>query len=202
MECWISDIPLVAIASVSGVKNVVNDLERETNAIAKSGNVLQFRVRGRRQIGSDPNRYADQRPSLRSMDSLKLVRRYRHTFKPQVQNLTGDHPRGRPCSMPQRRDRLEQTVRRKPFTLCDHLKRERQQRIAGEDCHRFTELFMARGLPTPEVIVVHSRQVIMDKRIRMNHLNGGRDRDDRLPVFVPDRICGGAEARPYTLAAS
>ena len=42
MECWISEFPLIAVASIGSVKNVVDDLERETDAVAKSGNVLQF----------------------------------------------------------------------------------------------------------------------------------------------------------------
>src|SRR5262245_25649996 len=202
MEPRISNLPLIAIASVGRVKNVVNDLKRETNAIAKSGNVLQLLVRRRRQIRADPNGNADQRTSFRSMDSFQLFWRYGRTLESQVQDLTGHHARRSSRSMAQRRDRLEQTVGGKSFTLCHYLERECQKCIAGEDRHRLTELFMARGPSTTEVIVVHRGQVIVDQRIRMNHLDRRHDWNDRLPVFVPDRICGDTKTRPYALASS
>ena len=45
------------------------------------------------------------------------------------------------------------------------LKRERKQRVAGENSGRFVELAMHGRAPAPEIVVVHGGQVVVDQRI-------------------------------------
>ena len=77
--------------------------------------------------------------------------------------------------------------------------RLRQQGVAGQDGHGLAERPVARGLPVTQVIVVHRRQVVVDERIRVDHLDGagrrhglldrpaagfGRQEDQHGPQFL------------------
>ena len=46
-----------------------------------------------------------------------------------------------------------------------HLKGQRQQGIAGQDRERFVEGLVTGGPATPQVVVVHRRQIVVDQRI-------------------------------------
>jgi hypothetical protein len=48
-----------------------------------------------------------------------------------------------------------------------------QKGIANENSRRFIESFMDRGPPAPEIVVVHGREIVMDKGITVNAFDGG-----------------------------
>ena len=56
----------------------------------------------------------------------------------------------------------------------DHLEGPREQCIAGENRCRFVEFDVARRQSAPQVVIVHRRQIIMDQRIAVHHLDRGR----------------------------
>ena len=64
MERWVSDFALVAITPIGRVKNIVDYLEGQTNAIAKCRDMLDLVVRCLCKIGADPYGDADQRTRL------------------------------------------------------------------------------------------------------------------------------------------
>ena len=57
--------------------------------------------------------------------------------------------------------------------LREHLKRESEQGVAGEDRDRFAEHFVASGPAAPQVVVIERGQIIVDQRIGMDQLQRG-----------------------------
>lgn len=92
-------------------------------------------------------------------------------LRSEVGDLSGDHPR---CT-----GRLRQLAdqghggARIVDPLGQQLKRQRQQGVAGEDGGCFVERLVARRTTPPQIVVVHRRQIVMDQRIRVDHLDGG-----------------------------
>jgi hypothetical protein len=81
-----------------------------------------------------------------------------------------------------------------------NLKRERQQRIAGQNRRGFSEFLVTRRLAAPHVVVVHCRQVVVNQRVCVNHF----DRTGRRQRSIsrgPARFRGKHhEHRPQTLS--
>jgi hypothetical protein len=50
---------------------------------------------------------------------------------------------------------------------------ERLQRVAGEDGGRLVERDVAGRLAAAQIVVVHRRQVVVDQRVGVDHLDGG-----------------------------
>ena len=55
-----------------------------------------------------------------------------------------------------------------------HFKRLGQQRITGQNRCRLVKLLVAAGLAATQIVVIHRRQIIMDQRIAVHHLDRGR----------------------------
>ena len=87
----------------------------------------------------------------------------------------GGRPSGRPPSRP---DRLAsariRTQRRAADTgsdlVGDHLERQGQEAVPRQNRRRLVKRLVTRRPPAPQVVVVHRRQVVVDQRIGMNHL--------------------------------
>ena len=85
--------------------------------------------------------------------------------------------------------------------LSEHdLKGKRQQRVTRERCHAGAVDLVVCQLAAAVVIVVHSRQVIVNQRIRMDHFDGAARRDEPRAISA-DSICrrheqDGAQAFP------
>ena len=67
--------------------------------------------------------------------------------------------------------------------LDKHLKRERQQAVAGEDRGRFAKFLVARRQAATQVVIIHRGQIVVDERVCVNHLDGG-GRGGRLSIFA------------------
>jgi len=55
-----------------------------------------------------------------------------------------------------------------------HLEGQSLQGVAGQDGGRLVELLVTRGFATPEIIVVHRWQIVVDQRISVHEFNGTR----------------------------
>jgi len=61
-------------------------------------------------------------------------------------------------------------------SFCQNFKRKRQERIACEDSRRLIEGLMTSGYSSAQIIVIHCGQIIVHKRISMDHFyRGGCD---------------------------
>ena len=76
-----------------------------------------------------------------------------------------------------------------------------EQAVAGEDRHVLAERHVAGGLAAAQVVVVHGRQVVVDERVGVDHLDRRRERQHVLGV-APERLGRGqGQHRPDALAA-
>src|ERR1043165_931823 len=60
--------------------------------------------------------------------------------------------------------------------LRQHLKRQSEQRIAGQDRHRIAENLVVGELAAPVVVVVERGQVVMNQGVRVNQFQATRAR--------------------------
>ena len=61
--------------------------------------------------------------------------------------------------------------RRRVNVFGKHFEGHRQQRVAGQDRHAFSVNLVIRRPAAAQIIIVHGRQVVMNERIRVNHLD-------------------------------
>ena len=104
-------------------------------------------------------------------------------------------PARRPCCRP-RRPRPARTTRGRHRRRLDlagqHLERQRQQGIAGQNRRGLVERLVAGGPATPQIVVVHGRQIVVDQRIGVDHLDGAGGRHGRL-----DRPAAGLRGQQH-----
>src|SRR5438552_11622865 len=82
----------VAVTTVGGIENIVDNLKSEAYPVAKGSDVLQLGFRRTAKIRTDPHTGADQSPRLRSMDRLQLTLVCRRGFRLNIEHLACDHP--------------------------------------------------------------------------------------------------------------
>ena len=76
-----------------------------------------------------------------------------------------------------------------------------EEAVAGEDRHVFAEGHVAGRLAAAQLVVVHGREVVVDERVGVDHLDRGRDRQDLLGIAA-ERLRGReSQHRPDALAA-
>jgi hypothetical protein len=92
----------------------------------------------------------------------------------EVQHLTAHHPGGAAAAG---QFHAHNRSRGRGVTFAQGFKGQCLQRIPGQDRQGFAELHMARGQPAAEVVVVHRREVVVDQRIGMDHLDRARRRE-------------------------
>src|SRR5438094_74957 len=132
VDSGISGFPFVAIAAVGRVEDVVDDLKGETDAIAERTNAFQIRFGSSAQISANPDARTDERAGLGSVNGFELLFGRRSYFSLDIQNLAGDHSIQTAGRATERRDRAQHPFGRKIFRAGQDLKRECEQRVAGE----------------------------------------------------------------------
>jgi hypothetical protein len=60
---------------------------------------------------------------------------------------------------------------------------------------------MTGVLAAPEIIIVHRRQIIVNQRVGVNHLDRRSNGKNEAPFFLVSREACNTEAWPYALAA-
>jgi hypothetical protein len=99
----------------------------------------------------------------------------------QVENLAADHAR-QSGGFRQLAARCGSGCRGQAFRK--DLKRERKQGIACQDGNGFAEFFVGRRLTAAQVVVIHGRQIVVDERVGVNHLDR-HGRRERVGVVAP-----------------
>ena len=120
-------------------------------------------------------------------------------FGLKVGHLAGHHARragrlGQDLHAPQRR-------RPRPDLARHHLERQRQEAVPGQDRRGLVERPVAGRSAAPQVVVVHRRQVVVDQRIGVHHLQRTSRRQRRLAVAAARLGRHQAQDRPQPLAA-
>ena len=82
-----------------------------------------------------------------------------------------------------------------------HLKGERQQSIAGENCHSVAENFVTRRTSAAQVIVVERRQIVVNQRICVDQLQSAGCVRDTLAIALLPPERPHTQDRSYPLPA-
>ena len=184
------------------IEQIVGDLEGEAEIVRIAAQRdAQF---GRRFRQDRPGLAGerDQRAGLHPLQPGDRADVERLALGDQVDHLAADHAGG--AGRARQRGNQFATHRRVAMRvgMSQHLERHRQQPVAGKDCGGFVELFVAGRPAAPQVAVVHRRQVIVDQRIGMNHLDRRRDLQGAAPDHPEQPRSGEHQQRPQPLAGS
>src|SRR5438876_7997657 len=106
VDSRIGRLSLVTVAAVGCIKNVVDDLECNADAITEDLDLLEIRSRGPAEVRTDPDANADQGSRLRPVNRFQLLRICRRDFRLNIQHLTGDHSANAAGRTAERHDHL------------------------------------------------------------------------------------------------
>ena len=155
------------------IEQVVGDLEGEPDA---GGVVAKCRARHAVFLRENSPRLARKSEEGAGLEPLQLdhlvegkllALRRKVDCLPPRHSLAAGSPRQRTSEFGTHRS-VGMTGRRR-----HRLEGEREQGIADQDRCRLVEGDMAGRLAAAKVVVVHRRQVVMDERIGVHHLDGG-----------------------------
>ena len=109
-----------------------------------------------------------------------------------IEHLTAHHPHvagaiGQFLNQP---DLARRVAALHQIRTAAEIERHRQQRVAGQDRHRFAIDLVIRRLPAPEVVVVHRRQVVVNERVGMDQFQRAGDRHQSRRGLT-HRFCRG-----------
>ena len=134
------------------------------------------------------------------MDILKLSGRDFLPLGLEVGDLPGDQLE-RSGGASQFENDLWVRVTGPTLALDSHLEGLGQERVARQDGDTFAEDLVVGRLASPEIIVVHGRQVVVDERVSMNAFNGTGQGQGNVRIATAGRRGGQAEGGPHALAA-
>ena len=181
------------------VEDVVNDLKEHTELRSKTTELDCLRFRRREKFQHALDRRGDQPAGLQRVQPAQPVGP-RGSELLDVQVLAPDHAvdaRG----AGEQADRAQQRLRLRALLGREVAQRLRVERVAGEDRDVVAVYLVAGRAAAAQVVVVHHREVVMDKRIRVDQLERRRQRH-HLVALVADRERGGdRQHRPDPLAS-
>jgi ribokinase len=160
-------------ARLRHIKNVVDHLEGQADALAKRGERRD--LRGGRVCAhrSETNARREQGGGLAPVDVLEFCGGERAAFPFEIGDLSADEPAAA-RGMGEFGELRGGRVTRGPLGLGENLKSDGEQGIAGEDSDAFAKYFVIRRPAAAEVVVVHAWEVIMHERVSVNALHGAR----------------------------
>ncbi|MNJ48009.1 hypothetical protein D3C77_431880 [compost metagenome] len=185
------------------VKNVILDLKSKPDRAAERFQRRQLLRRSRGNPSASFQTEDDQIARFMLMNVLQLLEASQPLLSPHIGHLPSHHA-GRAGKTRQLFDYSQSRLCRNTmnFTrLHDMVKSMRQQCIAGQNRHRFSEHFVIRRFAPPEIVVIHRRQIIMDQGIRMYHFHSAGDRQGSLPAPSQRFRCSDDEQRTQSLTA-
>jgi hypothetical protein len=187
----LSDLSLVP----GHVEDVVDDLEDDSEL----GREAPERHCGRSAQAFERKHGADRRRDQGARLELVQVAKLDPRIARHVEVLAADHP-PHAGGVDDLADRGEHVGRFAALLREREPKRLGEEAVAGQDGDVLPEGDVARGLPTAQVVVVHRREVVVDQRVRMDHLDRRAERED-LGRRTPEGLgCGEGEHRPDALA--
>ena len=145
---------------------------------------------------------ADERAGLKLLEPRDRSDVERHFFGGEIHHLAAGHARGTGRAG-EFRDELRPDERILVRRLGgQHLKGERVERVSGENGGAFVVSAVDGRLATPEVVIVHAGQVVMDQRVDVDAFDGEAHAKRTLPVDMEEAAAGDDEQRAKPLAAT
>ncbi len=178
------------------VEDVVDDLEGEAGVPAEDAEAIEGVVRGAGDVAAGDDRDGDEGAGLGAVDLLDEGGGGWLPFGFEVDDLTADHA-GRltggevevdlgGCRADTGADGAGDLLEDVDggdggaVEAGDGVEGEGLEGVAGEDGDGVAEDFVAGGLAAAEVVVVEGGEVVVDKRVGVEHLDGGAELDGGL----------------------
>ena len=76
-----------------------------------------------------------------------------------------------------------------------------EKRIACQKRHGFAVNTVIGGLSAAQIVIIHTRQIVVDQRIGMDHFQGTGIRKSRLGIAAEEAAKGQSQRRANALAA-
>ena len=155
------------------IQEIVGDLERQAEIVGEGFERVARRVAGLAEDGARLAGEGDELARLQSLEARDGADVDRLILRLQIHHLAADHALGagggghggdEPAA------HLRVGVGR---GIAEDSEGERQQCIAGQNRRRLAEFDVAGGLAAPQIVVVHRRQIVVDQRIGVDHLDRG-----------------------------
>src|SRR5919197_3427246 len=169
------------------VEDVVDDLEEEAELLAERPPPGLLRLGHARSLESQPHSGREQTTCLEPVELRQVS-----VVTGDVSVLAANHA-----------ERRRRELARGPRTLVRERQSERfaKERIAREDRGALSECHVRARAAPPKVVVVHSGEVVVDERERVDQLDRGRRRQGVLDGTAHRVRDGERENRPDALSA-
>ena len=136
------------------------------------------------------------------MNVLQGINRHRALVRAlghDIHDLSADQPLA-PDALSDVDDHSKHFIRAHPFRFSsDVLKRVTQQRVTGQNRHLLSVHLVIRRLAAAKVVVIHARQIVVDQRHGVNHLEGDRRWHGMLRIATRQFTGRKAKNRAQTL---
>ena len=163
------------LAGLRHVENVVNHLKREADVIAEVGERGELRGRAVGAHAAEAHGAAQQRGGLALVDEFQFGDGKFFVLAFQIRHLAADELQ-RAGRFGDFQNNFIVRIARKFFALRGDLERLRQQRVAREHGDAFAKNFVVREFATTIIVIIHRGQIVVDKRIGVDALDGARER--------------------------
>ena len=142
------------------------------------------------------HRRLDEGAGLERRDTADVMRIVFRPLGEHVEHLTAADPCG--ADGPgEYAHRAQEILRGYAFQLCQRkFEGLRQQRVAREDGESLSKKGVIRRFPTAHVVVVHTWQVVVDQRRRMEHFKAKGHRQSVFSLYAASLSRRKAEYRP------
>ena len=184
------------------VDEVVGNLEGQTD-IASIAAIRSARLR-RHSVhdAGGLDRIFDQRAGLELLKARDRRDIELPAFRRQIHHLAAGHP-GRSRGP----GKFQHEIGPNPrvlvrFGIGQDFERQRVQAVAGQDRFRLAEGLVNRELATPELRIVHARQIVMNQRIDVDGLDGAADAKRARTVDREQPRRRHSKQRPKPLATA
>jgi hypothetical protein len=164
------------------IQHIVHNLKGQSGLAAENGQPGYIIRCGSGVDAASHHAHPNQRAGLGAVNGVDQLRSGLEVFAFQVQHLAADHALDSADGVGNQADNLDDRFggrgrRPKPG---QHLEGAGLQRVAGQDGDGLAEDHVTGGLAAAQVVVVQSRQVVVDERVGVEHLEGRAQTGDSL----------------------
>ncbi len=184
-----------------GVEQIINDLERQPQIVRIGTERVAVLHRGFTKNGARFCRRCDQFARFHALQARDRADVERRRFGDQVEHLASHHT----LHARRPRERGDKTAAHlRVFVrarIGEDFERESEQSVAREDGRRFVEFLMHRRAAAAQVGIVHRGKIVVDQRIAMHTLDGGRRAQRAFVADAEDARRRHHEKRAQAFAA-
>lgn len=150
------------LAGLRHIQNVVDDLEGETDVVTETGEGAKLRRCAVGTHAAEARGTAEQGAGFAFMNVAELRKRCGFVFALEIGDLTGNELKRTRSAGEFEHERMVR-ITRGGLRLNEDFKSLRQQCVASKNGDAFAKNLVTGRLATPEIVVVHRGQVIVDE---------------------------------------